>query len=212
MNIIFLLNYLQTALKMLPLCILLTVGTFIVYIGIKTMKAMLKKETCQIISFKSGEVFLWILTMAIILMVTGIIGSKYGLTSPFDGTCHISFKLIDEGITWSGILNIVLFIPYGFMSYIVFKNIRKNWLYGLAIGAALSFSIEFLQTFIGRFTQLEDILTNSTGTLIGYFLCILMFEKLVLAKELFTEIMAAYTMKLKVGLFTVIIYTRSIKL
>lgn len=204
MKLMFLLKYLGTAFSMVPTIISLTLILFMTFLIIETVSAIKRETVYKIVSTKSVGMLLWFFSLITILMVTGIICSRYGVTSPFDGTCHISFNLIDGGITWSGILNIVLFIPYGFLSYASFKKIRKNWLYALLIGASLSFSIEFLQTFIGRFTQLEDLITNTTGTLAGYFLCKIMYEKLVVAMDLFLVSATAFCNKQKAHILTLI--------
>ncbi|MDK2587242.1 VanZ family protein [Romboutsia sedimentorum] len=66
------------------------------------------------------------------------------------------------------LLNIALFIPFGFFSSIVFKRIQSKWIYGALIGFIFSVTIEFLQTFTGRFVQVNDIFMNTLGTFIGY--------------------------------------------
>ena len=52
----------------------------------------------------------------------------------------------------------------------IFKNIHKHWWNGIILGGIFSISIEFLQTFIGRFAQLDDVIMNTLGTLIGFLL------------------------------------------
>ena len=47
------------------------------------------------------------------------------------------------------------------------NNIKIN---GIILGGIFSISIEFLQTFIGRFAQLDDVIMNTLGTLIGFLL------------------------------------------
>lgn len=63
--------------------------------------------------------------------------------------------------------NILLFIPLGFFIPIVFKSKRK--FYKTALFAfILTFSIEFFQYFIGRSSDVVDVLTNLFGSIIGY--------------------------------------------
>lgn len=64
--------------------------------------------------------------------------------------------------------NVLLFIPFGFVSAWCFKAMRNFFACGL-FGLAVSVGIECLQLVTGRgFFQLDDILTNALGTLIGY--------------------------------------------
>ncbi len=65
--------------------------------------------------------------------------------------------------------NILLFIPYGFLSGWNFNWAKKFWKCILA-GALTSFGIEFLQLVTGRgYFQIDDILTNILGTTAGFF-------------------------------------------
>ena len=62
--------------------------------------------------------------------------------------------------------NVLLFIPYGFFAcyYIDLKNFFKA--FGLVFVASLS--IEFTQLMIGRVFDVDDILLNVVGGMIGY--------------------------------------------
>ena len=63
--------------------------------------------------------------------------------------------------------NIMLFIPLRFFMPIVFKSTRKFYKTAL-ISFVITFSIEFFQYFIGRSSDIDDIITNLLGAIIGY--------------------------------------------
>lgn len=74
-----------------------------------------------------------------------------------------------DGLSLSFLLNIILFVPLGFLcpmfskSYYHFKNV-------ILAGAGLSLAIEISQLFtLHRATDINDLLTNVIGTGIGYF-------------------------------------------
>ncbi|MCM1224282.1 MAG: VanZ family protein [Lachnospiraceae bacterium] len=74
--------------------------------------------------------------------------------------------------------NILFFIPFGFLFpgvshlFVHFKN--RKWLFVLCCGAALSFLIEIAQyIFCLGLCELDDVLCNGLGALIGYWLCLL---------------------------------------
>jgi len=67
------------------------------------------------------------------------------------------------------ILNIVLFIPMGFLVPAIWKNYRSMKA-TVFMGLALSVSIEILQIFTFRLTDIDDLITNTAGTVIGYYL------------------------------------------
>lgn len=65
------------------------------------------------------------------------------------------------------ILNIILFIPMGFFVPAVWKNFRsfKTMFF---MGLAVSLGIELLQIFTFRLTDIDDLITNTAGTVLGY--------------------------------------------
>lgn len=67
------------------------------------------------------------------------------------------------------ILNIILFIPLGIMLPFMWK--KYNTLKATAVfGVMMSLSIELLQLFTFRATDINDLIANTLGTLFGYFL------------------------------------------
>lgn len=117
-----------------------------------------------------GE-FAWLVAVVTILSITGIIGGHFGTTSIMAGNPVINFNFLSEGLSTATILNIILFIPFGFLSTIVFKKIQNKWIYGVLIGLVFTSFIEFLQLFTGRLVQIDDIVMNTLGTYAGYILC-----------------------------------------
>lgn len=62
--------------------------------------------------------------------------------------------------------NIGMFLPVGFFPALLWKRI--TWWKALFIGFFLSLSIETIQFFINRGTDLDDLILNTLGALIGY--------------------------------------------
>lgn len=65
--------------------------------------------------------------------------------------------------------NVVMFVPLGFIFPLAFDRCRK--LYKTTIYmAAFSFLIEFVQYFTGRSSDIDDIMLNTLGGVLGYLL------------------------------------------
>lgn len=65
------------------------------------------------------------------------------------------------------LLNILLFIPIGYLLPAIWKEYRcfpKTFLFGLG----MSMVIELLQIFTFRLTDVDDLIFNTIGTVIGY--------------------------------------------
>ncbi len=120
--------------------------------------------------------FSWLLMLLAILKITGIIESilvgNFSIDSIVNGTAYIDFDIFKDGLSLATILNLILFIPFGFFSIMIFKKFVP----GVLIGFLLSVSIEFLQLFTGRFVQLEDILMNTSGMVIGCLFAFFVFK------------------------------------
>lgn len=66
------------------------------------------------------------------------------------------------------VLNIILFMPLGFLLPALWREYRSlKWV--TLSGFALSLMIEVLQIFTFRLTDIDDLITNTLGTLAGYY-------------------------------------------
>lgn len=75
-------------------------------------------------------------------------------------------------------LNVVLFVPLGLFLPILYKRFDKIWKVALA-GFLISLSIEIIQMFGCGSTDINDLITNTIGTCIGYFVFLLL-NKIIL--------------------------------
>ena len=71
--------------------------------------------------------------------------------------------------------NMLMFIPMGIMLPLVFKNINKKNIFVIAI--LITLSIEILQPIVGRSFDIDNIIMNFIGSIIGY-LAVTIFIKL----------------------------------
>lgn len=95
---------------------------------------------------------------------------------------NINLIPLSDGFSLGFILNIFLFIPFGFLCPLISKRYQsvKNT---LLIGFGLSLTIEIVQLFtLYRATDIDDLITNIIGTLIGYF-CFRFIYKLATTKS-----------------------------
>lgn len=132
---------------------------------------------------KSIWYFLFSCYLSVIYVLVGLPNVTYIRTElnlnliPFLG-------LIDD---WTNsILNVLLFVPLGMMLPIVwreFRNAKSTVLFGFLT----SFTIEVLQIFTYRATDVNDLITNTLGTLLGYLCIQSLQEKLPRVKHMVKE-------------------------
>jgi len=82
------------------------------------------------------------------------------------------------------VLNVLLFIPFGFGLSACLRqkgrSLKSILLLNLVAGALFSYAIEFVQLYIpARDSGWEDIFTNSTGAVVGFFVFLLVGKPLV---------------------------------
>ena len=101
---------------------------------------------------------------------------------PFSGMYNMLFHSVDIGVPIRNIgLNILLFVPFGFLFSLrrsLFRKVRRVNI--IISGLFLSLIIEALQYMfpLGRSADIDDLILNTFGTLLGYLLWKLSFSKL----------------------------------
>ena len=68
--------------------------------------------------------------------------------------------------------NALIFVPIGFFVNQLWR--RSRWWKGLAVGFCVSFTIEFLQLFVNRSTDVDDLILNTTGAFLGGMIALLL--------------------------------------
>lgn len=161
-------NYILQGVMIFKWCIPLGIILFIIYeillIAIKKRQFRnLKNDIVTIVS----ELLLFIY-LCTILWITGIIGREYTfefsvssletfLSIPFYGS---SIKMVA--------LNCLLFVPYGFLVFILSRKSPFSFAKIVLIGFSTSLFIEVFQAFTGRLPEIDDIIANTTGFVVGY--------------------------------------------
>lgn len=116
--------------------------------------------------------YLLVLNIITILQITGVIGMSFQMPS-FIETIQL-FNKVNPPFVGSSILmitlNLMLFIPLGFLIPVALEDNKWNCKKVVIVGFLLSFCIEFLQLFGGRMFEIDDIVANSSGALLGYLL------------------------------------------
>lgn len=81
---------------------------------------------------------------------------------------NINLIPFNDGFDISGILNIIFFMPFGFLLPTLWKKYR-SFLRTLSYGIIFSFIIEIGQLFTkNRATDINDLIMNTLGTIIGW--------------------------------------------
>lgn len=94
------------------------------------------------------------------------------LPTPFSGSVNlVPFQTFRQsGLILLG--NIVMFVPFGFFSALLFRDIQ--WKRALLLGICITVFIECTQLLVGRSFDIDDLMLNTLGVLCGYWLWLLL--------------------------------------
>lgn len=111
---------------------------------------------------------------------------------------HINLVPFKDGIEITSILNIILFMPFGFLLPALWKKYRNFWT-TFYYGAFFSLIIEIGQLFTRyRSSDIDDLIFNTIGTICGWLIFNIMrkiFHKL--ANKIVVEILPGDTLAIK---------------
>ena len=151
----------------------LLLGIIIFFICLATLILLKRRKWNDYRAISKLRLFAeYILTtyVCVILRITGIIGQDlYFYFSPNNLLGFLSVPFAGASILMI-ILNFLLFVPYGFLCGYVFQEKMLYIRHALILGCASSFCIEVMQAFTGRMTEIDDLLINTAGFVVGYLL------------------------------------------
>lgn len=135
--------------------------------------------TCFVLQF----VFIhsWRRTFGLMIMgsylicVLTVVGFPNVLYHPFE----VNFNILPfgemRGSSVDTVLNIILFIPLGFLLPLLWANYRR-FCNTLAFSFLTSLTIELSQLFTFRATDIDDVITNTLGGCIGFGIAFILLQ------------------------------------
>ena len=108
---------------------------------------------------------LLLIEYSFILFCSTVIFRPTGVTRQYD--FHPFWSYDRPELLVENIMNVVVFVPVGLLLGIAFK--QMTWWKALLIGCSISITIEALQFwFMKGFSEVDDVMHNTVGCLIGY--------------------------------------------
>ncbi len=154
---------LASACRFLPYGLLAGVFVAIILSAINDRRVKKKKAPVSVVAITG-----FIMYIIVLLFIT-FWSREEGSRSGFDLELFSTWGINTRNNAYV-IENILLFIPFGFFCPWVFPAARRFRSCAL-LGAALSVGIECLQLVAGRgIFQIDDILTNTLGAIVGFWL------------------------------------------
>ncbi|QDD82230.1 membrane protein, putative [Bacillus cereus] len=163
-------SYLYTYFFTIMFCIVFQIGFY--------FKA---KRTISILHFLWVYVFLFYLSL--VYRVTQIATvwdiSRY---ETWIRVSQINLTLFDTAGSTTYLLNIVLFMPLGFLLPTIWSQFRKMK-NTVCAGFFFSLAIELNQLLNNRITDIDDVFTNTLGAIVGYVIYRVLFKMICKREE-----------------------------
>lgn len=122
---------------------------------------------------KWGWMALLTLYLNAMYIVIGVPGVQYICWDPTLNL--IPFQDFSTSNIMGMVLNMVMFAPLGFLLPAYFERYR-HWGRTLAAGFLTSLTVELIQLFTFRATDVDDLIMNTLGTIVGFLIAKLIFR------------------------------------
>lgn len=113
--------------------------------------------------------YLWLLWLITILHAARIVGMHADWLSAF-GARNYSDVDLCRGSPSGMLLNVLLFVPYGFLTPLALKRSGRSFLGAAKLGTFTSAVIAALRLSLGLNAAVADVALNAAGTMLGYLL------------------------------------------
>lgn len=142
-----------------------SVGLFIIPIVFVFQSVLCKGRTL----WKKVIVVAFTIYLALIFSTTGM-PSINSLVIDLNVNLIPIIDIMDSPIDYlkNTVLNICLFVPLGFLVPIIWNKEYGTIKNSMLLGLKISLMIEILQIFTFRLTDIDDLITNTIGVMIGF--------------------------------------------
>jgi len=138
----------------------------IIIVSIRLVYIFYNKE--KFVFYKELLMFCFIIYILLLYYIVTFQDSNYGTNNYIPFKEIFRYKITSKLFIKNVLGNILLFVPFGIFASHYVKN--KKVYITLILTLIVSFSIEFTQSIIGRTADVDDIILNLFGGLLGYML------------------------------------------
>lgn len=154
-----LLEALSSVWPMIFIFTIILVSIRLFYLLINKKKFVLRKELLMLC---------FIIYILLLYYVVTFQDNNYGTNNFVPFKEILRYKITSKLFLRNVLGNILLFVPFGVFSSYIIKN--KSFIPAAILGFIVSCSIEFAQSAIGRTADIDDVILNTLGSIIGYML------------------------------------------
>lgn len=163
--------YLEGGIYKLKDCIPIALCVYFIWLFITFL---FSRESARNIPLQVSRL-LWVVWFVLLLDIKGMIDldSSNDMTNVGEYATTFNFELfspngLDERhIGIMDFLNVLLYIPFGYLTTAAFDFLKKSFLHSVIFAIIIALTLESYQCILGRNAQLDDVITNILGFIIG---------------------------------------------
>ena len=135
-----------------------------IFLKIKKTPINIKREILLFIFF---EYIVAVISQTLLLQYAG--AGRLQLIPFHTIMNYVNRKNFTQNVFINLVINVAIFVPLGTLLPLAWKKLKSFWKVFLSASAFI-ITIEFLQYFVGRASDIDDYILNILGVIIGYIL------------------------------------------
>lgn len=160
-------SYILSVLPVIPIAILVTAAVYAgIYNLLKKKREKPTKRTMLAEFVLVGWVVMFIYVTQVMSFGNGM-GERMNLMPLRQFITAFRYGSNNASGVWQFLLNIIMFVPLGFLLPVVFRRLR-SWHGVLVVSLAFTVATELLQLISYRGTDIDDVIANTLGGLCGF--------------------------------------------
>ncbi|MGX4599094.1 VanZ family protein [Faecalimicrobium sp. JNUCC 81] len=161
-------KYILMAFQIFPLSLLITAIIYIIICKIKNINIKGRNRTKALSEFALIGFFVMFIYVTQIMDFNGGLGSGLNLKPLHPFYISAKYGTVNGGMISQIWLNVLMCIPLGILLPIVFPKRFDRYLPVFIVSFGLTFVTELIQLLTGRSADIDDIIANTIGGLLGF--------------------------------------------
>jgi glycopeptide antibiotics resistance protein len=161
-------NYISIAIKALPIAGFIAAVCYLILIGVTKNKRQKPSPLQTIAEFTLLGWFVMFIYITQVMSFGNGLGELVNLTPLQPIYLAIKYGSVNAGMATQILLNVLICIPLGILLPLVMKKSYTGFLPVLGISFAIAFITEVAQLITGRNADIDDVLANTLGGLLGF--------------------------------------------
>lgn len=200
-------NYLMILWRIAPIMIVSTLVLYtIIYFVIRNRREKQPRLYIIVLEFLLVGWFVVFIYITQVLPFGNQLGGRINLQPLKPVYLAVKYGAVNGGMAIQFLLNILMFLPLGILIPLVCKRHQINFLEILTISFLLSLATEITQHLTGRSVDIDDLIANSMGGMLGFALFIFLQAFLHIFKVKTIENRKAYRNRFLFSIFLSFIF------